>query len=130
MTSYFDDDSVMLDQNDVLLNSFYAIKERYPNLVFTNIDATNKVQRRAVYIYPNDYPRHGNVFIELWRLRNPSSFTFFLKKSIMTEDEKAESARLYKKDNSQRGAVTRCMTYRKELLDYIIPKLDMIEAAK
>lgn len=122
------DDQTMLGFHDVTLDYFRPLVSEYPNLVFTNIDQANNVQKKAVYVFPKDLPRRGNVFIELWQHKD--SFHFIMKKSIMTEEEKAESVRKYRRDTPMRGGVERCMTYKRELLDYIIPKLNMIETAK
>lgn len=90
MMDYLKSDE-MLTYDDEALVFFRPLMDIYPNLEFTNIDATGVKQRRAVYIFPNDMIRHGNVFIEAWQKKD--YFHFVLKKSIMTEAEKAESKR-------------------------------------
>ena len=127
MMDYLKSDE-MLTCDDEALVFFRPLMDVYPNLEFTNIDATGVKQRRAVYIFPNDMIRHGNVFIEAWQKKD--YFHFVLKKSIMTEAEKAESKRDWKKDNSSRGRVSVYMSYKKELFDYIVPKLNMIDSLK
>jgi hypothetical protein len=129
MSAYTCDDRKLIDFSDVTIDYFRPIFDRYPDLVFTNIDAKGKRMPRTVWIHPNDRPRLGNVFIEVWQHKD--RFDFVLKKSIMSEEEIEEAAKRGKKSTTAyRGTISRCLTYREELLDYLIPKLDMIEAAK
>ena len=127
MTDYFENDA-MLSYDEDAVAFFAPLAKQYPNLEFTNIDATGKRRKRAVYIFPKDLPRYGNVFIEAWQKKG--YFHFVMKKSLMTEAEKGESKREWSKDNSSRGRVSVYMSYRNELIKYIVPKLNMIEAAK
>lgn len=114
--------------DDTLLDYFSSVKSLYPHLVFTNLNAKNVVQRRAVYIYPRDLTRRSNVYIQLWYRTDHRDYWFKMKKSIMTEEEKNEAAQLDKKATSQSGAIWRSMTFKDELLDYVLQKLDMIAA--
>ncbi len=127
MKDYYDNDTMLSYDGDAVV-FFTPLKEQYPNLEFTNIDATGVKRKRAVYIFPKDMPRRGNVFVEAWQ--NKDSFYFILRKSMMTEAEIAESKRDWSKDNSIRGRVRVNMAYKEELIRYIVPKLDMIEAIK
>ena len=116
------------DDRTVTLDYFGPLMEKYPNLVFTNINVKGNVEPNGVYIYAKEAVLHGKRFVEVWQHRD--YFDFLMQKSIMTEAEKAESAREYKKDNSQRGQVSRYLTYQSDLFAFLCPKLDMIDAAK
>ena len=109
----------MIDSSDTTLDYFRPIMDRYPELVFTNIDAKGKLMPKTVWIYPKNLVRRGNVFIEVWQHKD--RFDFVMKKSIMTEEELAESARRDRKPTAYRGTAARCLTYREDLLDYLIP---------
>ena|GEM_PF-3514138 len=128
MSAVLNDNCALIDINDVTLDYFAPAIIKYPNLYFTNINDKGAVEKHAVFVYHKDSVIRGNRFIEIWQHRD--RFDFVMKKSIMTEEEKRYAAEHDRKPTSIRGTVKRCMTYRKELLDYIIPKLDMIEAAK
>ena len=123
-----DDDRTMIEFSETTLNNFREITERYPNLVFTNIDANGKLMPKTVWIYPKDRIRRGNVFVEVWQHKD--RFDLVMKKSIMTEEEIAESSKRDRKPTAFRGTVARCFTYREELIDYLVPKLNMIDTAK
>lgn len=116
------------DNRTVTLDYFRPLMEQYPNLVFTNVNVKGYTEPNGVYIYAKDAVLHGKRFIEVWQHRD--YFDFLMQKSIMTEAEIDESAREYKKDNSQRGQVSRYLTYQSDLFAFLYSKLDMIDAAK
>lgn len=116
----------LLSYNEEALYYFRPLMELYPDLEFTKCNGKDKPEKRAVYIFQKNRPRTRNVDIEAWKYED--FFVFFLKKSIMTEAEKAESKRDWKKDSSGRGKIQVNMSSVRELYDYIVPKLDMIVA--
>jgi len=122
-------DKTMVDSSDITLDYFRPILENYPNLIFTNIDAKGKCERHTVWIYPKDRDRRHNVFIEVWQ-KKQDLFDIVLYKSMMTKEEKDYAALYDRRETRNRGCVRRRMTYREDLLDYLIPKLDMIESLK
>ncbi len=119
---------LIIDDRTVTLDYFRPIIEQYPNLVFTNINAKGEVEQNAVYIYSRDAVSRGKRFVEVWQHRD--YFDILMQKSIMTEAEKTESAREYRKDNSRRGQVSRNLTCQSDLFAFLCPKLDMIDTSK
>ena len=116
------------DDRTVTLDYIMPIIEQYPNLVFTNINVKGKVEPTGVYIYAKDAVLHGKRFIEVWQ--HEDYFDFLMQKSIMTEAEIDESVRMYRRDNPQRGLVSRSLTFQSDLFAFLCPKLDMIDSVK
>jgi len=114
-----------LDQYSALLNVFIDVQEKYPEFVFTNIDATGVTQPNCVYIYPVNMSRHGNVIFEIWHQKRYDRYALILKRSVLTDDECNEVIAQEGNEKFVRGTLFRELKLKNELLDLIIPKLEL-----
>lgn len=111
-----------------LLSVFRSVEDQYPALEFSRVNAKNKEVNKAVYIYPKNASGKGKVIFEIWNQRNPSEYVLFMKREYMTDAEYEESKRESPKDTSgKRGVIKRVFETEQELVDFMIPRLNMVQ---
>ena len=110
--------------DDTILEYFEAAKNLFPDYIFTNLNAKNERVRRAVYIYPKNTQRRGNVLFEIWHLSTEGTFALYMKSVLLTDAEMKESMESWDKTSSTRGRITRQYKYRQDLVDYVISRLE------
>ncbi len=117
-----------ITSGDTIYLYFIKLWDNYPELVFTNHDATNVVQRRCVYIYPKNMPRRGNVAFELWQTGNKNAFVLFAKRQYLSEQENRKADyNLGKGSTSTKGKLDLVFHYREEIIDFFKEKLDLLQ---
>ena len=109
----------------MLLNDLALIQKKYPEFVFTNCNAKGELVNRAVYIFPRNTSRRGNVLLEIWQLPDEGCYDFYIKKTLMTNEEYGESLDSYNKTTGTRGRLTRSLPSNQELIDFIAYKLEL-----
>lgn len=113
--------------SDTILEYFNRVQSQFTELKITNVSATGVAYKRAVYIFPKDLPRRGNVYIEIWLVPHNASFDLYIKRALLTDEEYAESSENWGKTTQTRGMINRSFKYREELIDYLLPKLEKID---
>ena len=116
--------------SDTVLDYFAEIKNEYPNLEFTNIDAKEVAQRRCVYIFRKDISRNGHVLLEIWMNRGAAFFTIWAKRALLTEDENKEIDQTHEGASLTRGKLERKFTYAEDLISYVKEKLQNAESVE
>lgn len=110
-----------------LLSVFRSIEDQYPELEFSRVNAKGEKVTRAVYIYPKHTSGKGKVIFEIWNLKNPSEYDLYIKREYMTETEYEESEKERpNKTSGKRGVIKRVFETDKELIDFMIPKLNLV----
>lgn len=109
-----------------LLSVFHLIENQYLDFVFTNINAKNKAEKDAVYIYSKNSDRRNNVIFEIWRKPRKEKYTLFIKKKFMTNEEWIEAQSSYR-TTKKRGEITRVFNTAQELIDFMIVKLNLVK---
>lgn len=126
MNGFTIDDSLLNYTGDAL-SLLRPLREMYPDLEFTNIDKRSNQRKDRAYIFPRNRPyTYARNYIEFYPHRD--SFDFVMKKSIMTEAEISWSSKNWSKTTANRGSVRKHFTYQSELINYLVPKLDMTVA--
>ncbi len=123
LTDNHSDETIRLGDN--ILDYFETIKADYPGFVFTNHNAKDEIVNRAVYIFPEETKRRGNVLFEIWHLSTEGQFDLYIKRSLLTEEESQESLHSWDRTTDTRGRITREWHSRHELTDFIVSKLDL-----
>ena len=116
--------SEIIKRGDCLLNFFEAFQVQYPNLVFTNRNAKDELVNRALYIYPADGGRRGNVLFEIWHLSTEGQFDLYIRREFLTAEEYNESLEKWDKTTDSRGRITRTFRTSNELTDFVLSKID------
>lgn len=111
-------------ENKQVLSYFSKVKEQYPELEFTNVNARGIEQNRAVYIYLKNYPRRGHVLFEIWQLDDETKYDLYIKRSLLTDAEYAESVKERKKTTGVRGRITRQWYNSDEMISFLLPKFE------
>lgn len=117
------DSAIRLD--DVILDYFTEIIDSYPEFEFSNQNAVGELVKRAIYIFPKNQSRRGNVLFEIWQRANEGEFDLYIKRALLTDSEYAESLEGWPKTNDLRGRITRKWREKREIIDYLLPKLDI-----
>lgn len=115
----------LVQSGDTILSYFSKVKEQYPELEFTNVNAHGDVQNRAVYVFFKNQPRRGNVLFEIWQLNDETKFDLYIKRSLLSDAEYSESVKEWNKTTESRGRLTRQWYYRHEMISFLQPKLEM-----
>lgn len=110
---------------DTILDYFDSISPNYPEFVFTNHNAKDEIVNRTVYIFPKESKRHGNVLFEIWHLAIEGQFHLLINNSLLTSEEIKESHESWDRTTGRRGRITRKWQSRQELIDYLVPKLEL-----
>lgn len=109
-----------------LLSVFRSIEDEYIELTFSNTNAKNQEEKRAVYIYPKNASGKGKVVFEIWKLKKKGEYDLYIKKKYMTDDEYAESkCQRPRRTTGTRGVITRVFESDQDLIDFMIPRLNM-----
>ena len=109
-----------------LLDYFCSIKDKYPDFNFTNYNAKDEIQERAVYIFLNKKSRRGNVLLEIWKLPTEGCFDLYIKRTLLTEKEYKESMDSWNKTTETRGKITRYFGSYQDLVSFVASKLDLL----
>ena len=109
-----------------LLSVFHSIEDEYPELTFSKINAKNQEEKRAVYIYPKNASGKGRVIFEIWKKPRAGKYDLYIKREFLTNEEHQESWKNYSKTSNTRGMITRIFNTDQELLDFMIPRLNMV----
>lgn len=121
-SSISSDSAIHLD--DAILDYFTEVIDKYPEFEFSNLNAVGELAKRAIYIYPKNQSRRGNVLFEIWQCANEGEFDLYIKRSLLTEAEYTESLDGWSKTNDSRGRITRNWREKQELIDFLLPKFD------
>ena len=112
-----------------LLSVFSSIEDQYPEFIFTNVNAKDDKEKNAVYIYSQNMSRRNNVIFEIWLRPREGAVHLYIKREFLTDAEYEESSRTYGKTSATRGRISRRFKSDQELLDFMIPKLNMAKNA-
>lgn len=114
----------MNEYND-LLSMVSTLKNKYPTIEITNIDATGQRQNRAVYFFEKKNNRFRNVFLEVWYSKPSDKYTFVLFRPLFTSDEELEAS-MNPKFTINRGEIYRYHLTKEEVLTFVASKLNLV----
>ena len=114
----------LIQDYSLFLSCFVPLREKFPEMEFTNIASTGKYQTNRVYIYLKSGSRSRNVLFEIKYLTRDKKLKIYMKRDLMSLDEYSESLHKWNKTTETRGRIIREWSTQQELFDFLIPRIE------